>query len=233
MRCSSTAASRRRRQRAPTPMRETGFQPFGQHGAHRREPDARLRFARSTSRAPQIDLHVLAEAPRTRHVPSYADCATTHARPQPSRGNTGTARNGSRSTCSRTRPPPSRAAGHVTLLAPAPNAPAGPLQRAVLGGRSSTRASGSGRGWSRAPTSARRSSLAVRTNTVPALQAQTVRRRGARARHRAGRPGVHASEQPGARRHARPRRRRRARRRAVGRRSPTSTHRGRRTGTTS
>jgi predicted phage baseplate assembly protein len=119
-----------------------------------------------------LDLMVWVKLARTRG-PVYADCT---AAPIPPAGIAWEYWNGAEwqpldllkdETVAFTR------SGHVTLLLPAPNATTGPLQRAVLGQvtqlRYWIRARLNDGAYQTAP-----QLLAIRTNTVPALQAQTV-----------------------------------------------------------
>jgi predicted phage baseplate assembly protein len=150
---------------------QTGFAPFG--------PTARLGAALMLGfdspldfPSVAVDLMVWVKTPRSR-APLYADCTATT---RPPAGIAWEYWNGKEwqpldylkdETAAFTR------SGHVILLMPSPKAATGPLERAVLGQVTDPRY------WIRARLldgAYQRSPelLAIRTNTVPALQAQTV-----------------------------------------------------------
>lgn len=150
---------------------QTGFAPFGQTA---RAGSALMLGFDSVLDFPSVtlDLMVWLKAPRSR-VPLYADCTSTTPPPVTLAWEYWNGSEWQPLDLLRDETLGFSRSGHVMLLAPAPNAATGPLQRAALGEvaapRFWIRARLTGGAYQRAP-----QLLAVRTNTVPALQAQTV-----------------------------------------------------------
>jgi predicted phage baseplate assembly protein len=150
---------------------QTGFMPFGQTA--RIGASLMLGFD-STLDFPSgpIDLTFWLKAPRSR-MPLYADCTTTTAPPATLAWEYWNGKEWQPLDLLKDETAAFSRSGHVTLLAPAPKAPTGRLERAALGTIAAPRYWIRGRlvsgAYQRAP-----QLLAVRTNTVPALQAQTV-----------------------------------------------------------
>jgi len=149
----------------------TGFLPFGQTariGASLMLGfDSPLDFPSAA-----VDLMFWLKTPRSRG-PVYADCTTSTPPPATFAWEYWNGKEWQPLDLLKDETAAFTRSGHVTLLTPSAKAPAGPLQRAALGSivdpRFWIRARLVSGAYQRAP-----QLLAVRTNTVPALQAQTV-----------------------------------------------------------